>query len=82
MRSSITAMQRTAARIHEERSLLAVQDKIASIDEVFRLQDVAELRLAEREYLPTNGAAGRGATDVHRLYLDDLEVVAPAARGL
>jgi phosphoenolpyruvate phosphomutase len=79
MRSSITAMQRTATRIYEEQSLLAVQDEIASIDEVFRLQDVAELKLAEREYLPTNGAAGSGSTDVHRLYLDDLKVAAPVA---
>jgi phosphoenolpyruvate phosphomutase len=82
MRSSITAMQRTAARICEEQALMSVQEEIASIDEVFRLQDVAELKEAERAYLPTNGAAGSGSTDVHRLYLDSLEAVVPAARGL
>jgi phosphoenolpyruvate phosphomutase len=82
MRSSITAMQRTAARIHEEQSLLTVQDKIASIDEVFRLQDVAELKLAEREYLPANGAAGDGATRHQRLDSDDLGVSAPVVSTL
>jgi hypothetical protein len=61
MRSSISAMQRTAAKIYKERSLLTVQEEIASIEEVFRLQDVAELKMAERKYLPANGAGYAGS---------------------
>jgi len=53
LRSSIAAMQRTAAKICEERSVLGVEGEIVSVEEVFRLQDVAELRAAERQYLPT-----------------------------
>lgn len=53
LRSSIAAMQRTAAKIYEEQSILGVESEIASVDEVFRLQDVAELKAAERQYLPT-----------------------------
>lgn len=52
LRSSIAAMQRTAAKICEERSVLGVEEEIVSVEEVFRLQDVAELRAAERQYLP------------------------------
>jgi len=52
LRSSITAMQRTAVTIREEQSVLAVEDEIASMKEVFRLQDTTELLAAERLYLP------------------------------
>ena len=52
LRSSIAAMQRTAATICEEQSVLRIEDEIVSVEEVFRLQDVAELRAAERQYLP------------------------------
>jgi len=52
MRSSITAMQRTASQIQRERSLVNVEPVIAPLDEVFRLQDEAELCSAEARYLP------------------------------
>jgi len=52
LRSSLSAMQQTARRLYEEQSLLPVENKIAPIDEVFRLQDEAELKAAERKYLP------------------------------
>jgi phosphoenolpyruvate phosphomutase len=52
LRSSLAAMQQTAQRIHEEQSLLTVEKQIAPIDEVFRLQGEAELKAAERKYLP------------------------------
>jgi phosphoenolpyruvate phosphomutase len=54
MRSSITMMQRTAARIQQDRSILAVESEIAPIAEVFRLQNEAEMAAAERKYLPTH----------------------------
>lgn len=52
MRTCITAMQRTAQQIYEEESLLAVEDRIAPIAEVFRLQRATELAEAEKRYLP------------------------------
>ena len=61
LRSSITAMQRTVATIREEQSLLSVEHEIASVKEIFRLQDSAELLAAERLYLPKNGVAGNGS---------------------
>jgi phosphoenolpyruvate phosphomutase len=57
LRSSIIAMQQTAAKIYQEQSLLTVHAEIASVEEVFRLQDVAELRAAEQHYLPASGAS-------------------------
>jgi phosphoenolpyruvate phosphomutase len=52
MRSSITAMQRVASQIQRERSLVNVEPTIAPLEEVFRLQDEAELCTAEARYLP------------------------------
>ncbi|MBI3018130.1 MAG: phosphoenolpyruvate mutase [Deltaproteobacteria bacterium] len=56
MRSAITAMKTTAKKIHSTQSLLEVEDKIASVNEVFRLQNDEELRLAEKKYLKTDNA--------------------------
>jgi len=52
MRSSITAMQETARQIHAERSLVNVEPAVATLTEVFRLQDEDELCRAEAKYLP------------------------------
>jgi phosphoenolpyruvate phosphomutase len=52
LRSSIAAMQRTAASIHAQQSLLGVEKEIIPVQEVFRLQNVDELKLAEQRYLP------------------------------
>lgn len=57
MRSCITAMQRAAARICRERSVQSLEAEIAAVKEVFRLQDVAELTVAEARYLPASAAA-------------------------
>ena len=48
MRSSINAMKETAKRIHDERSLMGIEDQIAPLEEVFRLQGSEELRQAEQ----------------------------------
>ena len=53
LRSAITAMQAAAATIYRERSLLNVEHRVASVSEVFRLQNTDELRAAEKQYLPT-----------------------------
>jgi phosphoenolpyruvate phosphomutase len=55
MRSTIVAMQQTATRIFQEQSITSVEPEIAPLAEVFRLQDVAELKSAELNYLPQNG---------------------------
>lgn len=57
MRSALQAMQATAARIHEHESLVGVEDAIAPLSEVFRIQGQAELEEAEDRYLPKDSAA-------------------------
>lgn len=52
LRSSIRAMQETAAAIHAARSLAPVETGIATVAEIFRLQNADELKEAERRYLP------------------------------
>ncbi len=52
LRASITAMQRTAKKIHGEQNLLSIEDNVAGVDEVFRLQGAQELKEAEKRYLP------------------------------
>ena len=52
LRSAIAAMQETTARIAKEQSLIAIDDRIASVSEVFRLQGAYELEEAEKRYLP------------------------------
>lgn len=56
MRSCITAMQRSAAQIYRDRSLINVEQQIAAVQEIFRLQNTAELSLAEKIYLPQHGS--------------------------
>jgi phosphoenolpyruvate phosphomutase len=52
LRSSVAAMQKTAASIYEQQSLLGVEKEIVPVQEVFRLQNVEELKRAEERYLP------------------------------
>ncbi|WP_164100501.1 phosphoenolpyruvate mutase [Candidatus Laterigemmans baculatus] len=56
MRSCITAMQRSAAQIYRERSLVNVEQQIAAVQEVFRLQNAGELSMAEKIYLPQSAS--------------------------
>ncbi len=53
LRSSIRAMQDTAREIQERQTLVTVEDRIAPVDEVFRLQGADELIEAERRYADT-----------------------------
>jgi phosphoenolpyruvate phosphomutase len=57
LRSAITAMQQTAAKIYAEHSLLSVEREIVPVKEVFRLQGDAELEAAEQRYLPAKEAS-------------------------
>jgi phosphoenolpyruvate phosphomutase len=52
LRTSITAMQQTAAKIYQEQSLMGIEKEIATVKEIFRLQNDEELREAEQRYLP------------------------------
>ena len=54
MRSCIPAMQRTAREIFEKESIVDVEDRVAPLVEVFRLQNAPELEQAEERYLPRN----------------------------
>jgi phosphoenolpyruvate phosphomutase len=51
MRAAITAMRETSRQVYEQQSLLAVEDEIASVKDVFELAGNKELADAERRYL-------------------------------
>lgn len=55
IRASVAAMQRVA-RLMKDDGPRAAQQDIVSINEIFRLQDVAELEAAEKRYLPEKPA--------------------------
>jgi len=52
IRASIAAMQDITRKLYEDKSLLAIEDTIAPVKEVFRLQGLEELEEAEEKYLP------------------------------
>ncbi len=59
MRSALAAMTATAAQIIKDQSLLNVEDKVAPLQDVFRLQGEHELEEAEKRYLPKHGRQAR-----------------------
>jgi phosphoenolpyruvate phosphomutase len=59
VRSVITAVRETSARIYRERSVGAVEDRIATVKDVFRLQNADELAQAEERYLPKRAESTR-----------------------
>jgi phosphoenolpyruvate phosphomutase len=60
VRSAASAMQVVAQEIFTSQTLVNIEDRIASVDEIFRLQDADEYSEAERLYLASVGSA-RGA---------------------
>ena len=56
LRSNIKNMQMTASRIFNDKSLTGIEKDIATVDEVFRLQDIDELKRAEEQYLVSESA--------------------------
>lgn len=52
LRTSIAAMQKTAAKIHKDQSLINIENEIVAVKEIFRLQGADELKEAEERYLP------------------------------
>lgn len=51
LRSAISAMQETVRKIYTSQCLIEVEDKVAPLSEVFRLQNDEELQQAENLYL-------------------------------
>ena len=52
MRASLASMQKVARQLSLEKSLAGVESEVAPLNEVFRLQNAAELERAEARYLP------------------------------
>jgi phosphoenolpyruvate phosphomutase len=56
VRAAVSAMQSVANEIFESQTLVNVEDRIVSVNEIFRLQDADEYSAAERIYLANSGA--------------------------
>ncbi|MEQ1801283.1 MAG: phosphoenolpyruvate mutase [Gammaproteobacteria bacterium] len=59
LRSAVVAMQATAQTIFRDQNLQSVEDRIAPVKELFRLQGASELQEAEERYLPRQQARSR-----------------------
>ena len=60
VRAAAAAMQSVAKEIFDSQTLVNVEDRIVSVNEIFRLQDADEYSAAERIYL-SNGGTPRAA---------------------
>jgi phosphoenolpyruvate phosphomutase len=45
-------MQKTSQQIFNDKSLVNIEKNVASVNEIFRLQNEKELSNAEKKYLP------------------------------
>ncbi|MET0388186.1 MAG: phosphoenolpyruvate mutase [Polyangiales bacterium] len=52
LRTVITALQQNLRLLHDTQDLMSVEHQIAPVNEVFRLQNVQELKSSEERYLP------------------------------
>jgi len=55
IRAAARAMEETVRTIREKETLIDIEDRIAPMKEIFRLQGAKELQEAEKKYLPTKG---------------------------
>lgn len=86
IRVAASAMQAVAREIHDTETLVNVEDRIATVDEIFRLQDADEYSAAERMYLSASAssssaivlAASRGA-GLEAVTIDRPKVMLPVA---
>src|SRR6266478_6788994 len=86
LRSATSAMQSVAREIHASETLVNVEDRIVSVNEIFRLQDADEYCAAERLYLSASGmsrsavilAASRGR-GLEAITTDRPKVMLPVA---
>ena len=51
MRAAVTAFKETSQQIFKDQHLRNVEDKVATVNEVFRLQGMPEMKEAEKKYL-------------------------------
>ena len=58
VRAAASSMQAVAKEIRESETLVNVEDRIASVEEIFRLQDADEYAAAERVYLSASHKPG------------------------
>ena len=87
IRAAASAMQAVAKEIHDTESLVAVEDRVAAVDEIFRLQDAEEYSEAERLYLSASRgshaavvlAATRGGGPLAAVTTDRPKVMLPVA---
>ena len=66
MRSALASMLRTAREIFDRECLHTVEPTVAPLEEVFRLQDAAELEWAEKRYLPAQDTPALAPHDLPR----------------
>jgi phosphoenolpyruvate phosphomutase len=57
VRAATAAMQSVATEIHSDETLVNVEDRVVSVNEIFRLQDADEYTAAERLYLSASEAS-------------------------
>jgi len=57
VRAAASAMQSVAKEIFQSQTLVNVEDRIVSVNEIFRLQDADEYSAAERIYLSATGSS-------------------------
>jgi phosphoenolpyruvate phosphomutase len=58
IRAATSAMQAVAREIHASETLVDVEERIATVNEIFRLQDADEYSEAENRYLSASRASG------------------------
>ncbi|CAB3763195.1 phosphoenolpyruvate mutase [Paraburkholderia humisilvae] len=58
VRAAVSAMQAVVKDIYETQTLVNVEDRIATVNEIFRLQDADEYSEAEERYLSSSRASG------------------------
>jgi phosphoenolpyruvate phosphomutase len=86
LRAAASAMQTVAKEIHQSETLVNVEDRILTVNEIFRLQDADEYSAAERIYLSASGtsraavvlAASRGS-GLEAMTTDRPKVMLPIA---
>ncbi|MFC0401460.1 phosphoenolpyruvate mutase [Paraburkholderia rhizosphaerae] len=58
LRAAVSAMQAVVKDIYEHQTLVNVEDRVATVNEIFRLQDADEYSEAEERYLSASRASG------------------------
>ncbi|HEX2676276.1 MAG TPA: phosphoenolpyruvate mutase [Polyangiales bacterium] len=54
LRSVVTVLQRNLRILHDTQDLMSIEKDIVPVSEIFRLQDVDELKTSEERYLPAS----------------------------